>query len=199
MLILEDLTQPYLLMKTMFAPPRVPISLSCSSEDFMKMLTELFFFPLCSSVCRRGRSSILLQGMRLCFSWTPTKRFLLFIQESRSGFLPLFRMNTLQLFLIKFPFCCSPQESSVQGLILTLYHRWHTAFCFHQQHSCKHRKEKITFRVSTVTFTDSFHVPTGDLFPIQFYCTLLETRKYQLLLQYHKPIFLLVLVLWNLK
>lgn len=43
MLILEDLTQPYLLMKTMFAPPRVPISLSCSSEDFMKMLTELFF------------------------------------------------------------------------------------------------------------------------------------------------------------
>lgn len=113
MLILEDLTQPYLLMKTMFAPPRVPISLSCSSEDFMKMLTELFFSPLCSSVCRRGRSSILLQGMRLCFSWTPTKRFLLFIQESRSGFLPLFRMNTLQLFLIKFPFCCSPQESSV--------------------------------------------------------------------------------------
>uniref|UniRef100_A0A3P9BLH0 Gamma-aminobutyric acid type A receptor subunit alpha5 n=1 Tax=Maylandia zebra TaxID=106582 RepID=A0A3P9BLH0_9CICH len=33
------------------------------------MLTELFFFPLCSSVCRRGRSSILLQGMRLCFTF----------------------------------------------------------------------------------------------------------------------------------
>lgn len=113
MLILEDLTQPYLLIKTMFAPPRVPVSLSCSSEDFMKMLTELFFFPLCSSVCCRGRSSILLQGMRLCLSWTPTKRFLLFIQETRSGFLPLFRMNTLQLFLIKFPFCYSPEESSV--------------------------------------------------------------------------------------